>query len=81
MRISASPIFCFWVSRPALPFCCSGHRKPYKKREDELSIAKKIWRMKEILRVLSVEWDYLNRPQRLGKIGCRTTGHGIADVR
>ena len=44
-------------------------------KEDELAKARKnLSREEETLRVLSVEWDYLNRPQRLEKLAAEQLG-------
>ncbi len=44
-------------------------------KEDELAAARKnLSREEETLRVLSVEWDYLNRPQRLEKLATEQLG-------
>lgn len=44
-------------------------------KEDELaSVKKELAHEQETLRVLSVEWDYLNRPQRLEKLAAEQLG-------
>lgn len=44
-------------------------------KENELSKARKnLVREQETVRVLSVEWDYLNRPQRLEKLASEQLG-------
>lgn len=44
-------------------------------KEDELAdIRKSLSHEQETLRVLSVEWDYLNRPQRLEKLAVEQLG-------
>lgn len=44
-------------------------------KEDQLADAKKkLQQEQETIRVLSVEWDYLNRPQRLEKLATEQLG-------
>ncbi len=45
------------------------------KKENELAaLQKNLTHEKEAVRVLSVEWDYLNRPQRLEKLAAEQLG-------
>ncbi len=51
-------------------------------KENELSVLKtNLTREEETVRVLSVEWDYLNRPQRLEKLAIEQLGMELPSVK